>query len=337
MLRRLALIVGGVALGAAAVHAAIWWAATGRLIDEAEAVIAAERSAGHSVSHAPLRRSGYPLAARVTMPDLRYAGRLLLPGGAALPVVWRAREATLVLMPQAPRSLGIEIACPCEGGAGGAPPLPIDAVALRAEVPLTRDDAGPTLLGRGIVLYTPEGTFTVEEFRARVPGRGVASVSAEALGIELPPPDRQWPLGQRVAQAAVQVTLRGVLPAGPTPARALATWRDQGGALAFEHVSLAWGPLSVRGAATLRLDEALQPGGTGTATLSGFGPALDQLVASGAIARRPAALARLALTAASRPGAGGDRVVDLALAIEDRTLSVARIPLARLPPIAWPD
>jgi hypothetical protein len=327
----------GVALLLLAAHAVAWWLATALLRSEAEAAIAAERAAGNTVTHGAPARGGYPLAAHVTLPDLRYSGRVSLPGGALLPVAGRARAATLVLALEAPRSVAIDIACPCEGGTGGAPPMPIDAAELRAEVPLVRRGSGPTLTGRGLVLYLPDGSLTVAQLRARVPDSAVATVTADAFGIGLPPPEAQWPLGARIAQASADVTLRGVLPAGPTPARALAAWRDQGGALELDRISLAWGPLSVRGVATVALDQALQPRGTATATLAGYGPALDRLVAAGAVARAPAALVRLGLTAASRQGEGGERVVDIALAIEDRTLSVARIPVTRLPPVEWPD
>lgn len=337
MIRRLSLAFAALVAVLAVAHAVLWWVVTGQLRSEAEAAIAAERAAGNTVTHGAPVRGGYPVAARVTLPDLRYAGLVPLPGGAVLPVAGRARSATLVLALEAPRSLGIDIACPCEGGTGGAQPMPIDAAALRAEVPLARNGGGPTLTGRGLVLYLPDGRLSVAQLRARVPDPGVAMVSADAFGIDLPPPEAQWPLGRRIAQASADVTLRGVLPAGPTPARALAAWRDRDGALALERFSLLWGPLSVRGAATVGLDQALQPRGSGTATLAGYGPAIDQLVAAGVLARAPAALVRLGLTAASRQGESGERVVDIALAIEDRTLSVARIPVARLPPVVWPD
>ena len=336
MIRRLAVALSALVAVLAASHAVLWWVVTGRLRSEAEASIAAERAAGNTVTHGAPERGGYPLSARVTLPDLRYSGLVPLPGGVVLPVAGRARAATLVLAPEAPRSLGIEIACPCEGGTGGAQPMPIDAADLRAEVPLARG-SGPTLSGRGLVLHLPEGRLAVAQLRARVPDPAVAMVSADAFGIDLPPPEAQWPLGARIAQASADVTLRGALPAGQTPARALAAWRDRDGALALDRVSLSWGPLSVRGAATVALDQALQPRGTATATLAGYGPALDRLVAAGVLARAPAALVRLGLNAASRPGEGGERVVDIALAVEDRTLSIARIPVARLPPVLWPD
>lgn len=337
MMRRLGIILVALLLVLAAAHAALWWVATGRLRSEAEAWAAAERAAGNIVTHGRPARGGYPLLARLTLPGFRHAGAVALPGGAAVAVDARARAVTLVLAPEAPGRLGIEIVCPCEGGTAGAPPMPLDAAELRAEVPLLRGAAGPTLTGRDLVLYLPDGPLSVAEVRARVPDPSAATVSADAFGVVLPPPEAQWPLGPRIASASAEVTLRGALPPGPSPARALAAWRDRDGALLLDRVSLAWGPLTVRGAATVALDQALQPRGAATAMLAGYGPTLDRLVAAGVLARGQAALLRLGLAAASRPGEGGERVVDIALALEDRTLSVARIPVARLPPVVWPD
>jgi hypothetical protein len=45
---------------------------------------------------------------------------------------------------------------------------------------------------------------------------------------------------------------------------------------------------------------------------------------------------RLALTAVSRPAPDGGSMVELPVALEQRTLTAARIPIARLPEIAWP-
>lgn len=336
-MRRLALSLLALLSLAAVAHGVLWWVVTGRLLAEAEAWASAERALGNHVAYGPAVRGGYPLEARVTLPGFRYRGGVVLPGGASLPVAWQARDVTLALAPEAPRRLGIAIACPCEAGAGAAPPLPLDAADLRAEVPLGRSGPGPKLAGRDVILYLPEGRLAVAELRARLPEEAVAAVAMDAFGLVLPPPESQWPLGARIASVSAEVRLRGAIPAGPSPARALAAWRDRDGALAVERVSLTWGPLALTGAATLGLDHALQPRGAATAVLGGWGATIDRLVAAGALPRGPAALLRLGLAAASRPGEGGERVVDIALALEDRTLSIARIPIARLPPVVWPD
>lgn len=319
-----------------AIHGIAWWLVTGQLIDRAEARIAEERAAGARVSHAAPTRGGYPFEARVTLPGLRYAGTVRAPGGAALPLEASAGALTLALSPRTPRTLVADIACPCAISQGGGQATPIAARTLRAEVPL--GPGTPTLTGTALTIGLADGPLSIALLRARVPEPAAARLSAEAFDIVLPPPDARWPLGQRIATLTAEARLRGIVPAGPSPARALAAWRDADGALIIEALSLAWGPLALRGAATMTLDAALQPRGAATAELAGFGPTLDRLAAAGMIGRGPASLARLALTAASRPGAGGgERVVDIPLTLEAGTLTAARIPIARLPPIAWPD
>lgn len=331
---RLLLILAGVVL---AIHALAWWLVTGWMIGEAEARIAAERAAGARISHAAPTRGGYPLAARVTLPGLRYAGAVAAPGGARLPLAAEAEAVTLVLSPDAPRRIVAEIACPCAVTPGDAAATPVEARALSAELPLS-GGGSPSLTGTDLILGLGDGPLAIGFLRARLTDPATARLAAEAYGVVLPPPEARWPLGQRVAALAVEARLRGPLPAATTPARSLAAWRDADGALILDSLSLSWGPLSVRGAATMTLDAALQPRGAANAQLAGFGPTLDRLAASGVIGRGPASIARLALTAASRPGeAGGERVVDIPLALEDRTLTAARIPIIRLPPVTWPD
>jgi hypothetical protein len=303
---------------------------------EAEAWITAERAAGARIDHAPLSSGGYPFEARVTLPGLRYAGTVRLGGGVALPLGGEARAVTLVLSPQAPRELTADIACPCTLAPGNGEARPVEATELRATISL--GDGTPRLTSTAMRIGLSDGELAIGLLRVTAPERAAARLVAEAFGVVLPAPEARWPLGQRIAMLTVDARLAGTLPHAGSPARSLAAWRDRDGAVVLEALSLAWGPLTLRGAATLTLDAALQPRGAATAELAGFGPTIDRLVAAGVIARGPASVARFALTAASRPGeGGGERVVQIPLSLEAGTLSAARIPIARLPPIAWPD
>ncbi|WP_144185844.1 DUF2125 domain-containing protein [Elioraea rosea] len=335
-MRRVVLILLALLVVGALGHAALWWVATDRLIAEAGTAIAAERAAGATLTHAPPVRGGYPLDARVRFSVPRYAGAVSLPGGGVVPVAAEAQAVTLVLSPRRPREIVADIACPCRLGAGSAAPVTVEAASLAATVPLVRGGA-PVVDGRDMVFELPEGPLAVRSLRASVPAERRTTVAFEAWGVTLPPPEAQWPLGRELASVSAEATLRGLIPAASGTARSLALWRDQGGALVLDRVWAVWGPLSVRAAGTLTLDAGLQPRGAVTAWLAGFGAALDRLVAAGLIGRGPAALARLALTATSRPGEGGERVAEIPITIEDQVLTAARVPLLRLPPVVWPD
>lgn len=335
MTRRIALIGGAVLVLLVAAHGALWWVATGRIIAAVDAWAAAQAQAGATVAFAEPRRAGYPAEARVVIAGVRYAGAVAGLGGSAVPVRVEARAVDLVLSPRTPREVVGEIACPCSLAVGNEAPVPITAASLRAIVPFD-SAAPPVVTGRDVVLALPQGPLSIAELRATLPADAARAELALA-GIVLPPPEAQWPLGSRIASLSAEVTVRGRLPAAGGTARALAAWRDGDGRLTLDRLALAWGPLTVQAAATMTLDRALQPAGAATARLAGYGPALDRLVAAGLIGRGQAAVTRLALNAASRqPEGGGERIVEIPIMIEDRTLSAARIPLMRLPPIAWP-
>lgn len=337
-LNRLARGLAFLAMVVLTLHGLAWWLITGHLIAEARAKFATERATGARVDHGTISRGGYPLSAEVKVAAPRYAGRIAAPGGAMLPLAAEAQTVTLILSLNAPRILLADIACPCAVSPGGGEAIALEARTLQATLPLRREAVMPSLTGEALRVLLPEGEMTVGLLRARLPEPASARLTAEAFGITLPPPRSRWPLGAEISTLAADIALRGALPPGPSPARSLAAWRDADGALLLESLTLAWGPLTLRGAATMTLDTSLQPRGVATARLSGFAPALDRLTEAGMIARGPASLARFALNAASRPGdAGGERVVEIPLALEAGTLSAARIPIARLPRIAWPD
>ncbi|MCU0708663.1 MAG: DUF2125 domain-containing protein, partial [Pirellula sp.] len=74
MARRIVTVLSLLVLGAATLHAGLWFLATSRLQAEAEAGFAAEGKAGAVIAHGEPVRGGYPFAARVTFPELRYRG-----------------------------------------------------------------------------------------------------------------------------------------------------------------------------------------------------------------------------------------------------------------------
>ncbi len=90
-------------------------------------------------------------------------------------------------------------------------------------------------------------------------------------------------------------------------------------------------------AATLALDEGLQPMGAGTLRVTGAGQALEALAEAGLVGRRAAGTARAVLPLLSRPSAEtGAPEVEVPLTLEDRTLALARIPVTRFAPLDWP-
>jgi hypothetical protein len=132
------------------------------------------------------------------------------------------------------------------------------------------------------------------------------------------------------------MALSGPLPPGRSPTLRAEAWRDGGGTLELRAASLRWGPVGARAAATLALDEMLQPMGAGTLRLTGAPEALEALAGAGLIAPRAAATARSVVPLLSRPAENGEPEIEVPVTLEERTLAVARIPVLRLAPLAWP-
>lgn len=141
-------------------------------------------------------------------------------------------------------------------------------------------------------------------------------------------------LGRTIDAVSARATLKGTIPAGPTPA-ALASWRDEGGTLEVELQRLVWGPLQAVANGTLALDQNLQPMGALNTTVIGPGAIPDALVASGSMRPNDGALAKLALGMLSKPGVNGTPEVTLPARVQNGNLYLGPARLMVMPRIAW--
>jgi len=319
-------------------HAVLWQVAVGRLEAGFHAWAAARRAEGWQVAHAAPERGGWPFAAALTLPDLRVGGTLSgMPAGMA----WRSERVRLSIAPPLPDKLRVE-AQGSQRLLRGQEEWPFSAGSLVAFLPLNTPSPGhATILARQLRLgATEEATMVAEaeaelDFRANVGGNEPAATLALALrGLSLP---MATPLGREVEAMMLEAALTGPLPRGAMPPAALAAaWRDAGGTLEVRALTLRWGEVAASSAATLALDETLQPTGAGTLRVAGADRVLDALAASGTLPPASAAIARTVLPLLLRPDpAGGPLRLEVPVTLENRTLSAARIPLRRLPPVDW--
>jgi len=94
------------------------------------------------------------------------------------------------------------------------------------------------------------------------------------------------------------------------------------------------GPVAVEGDGTLALDGEMRLIGAGTANISGFDQAIEQLVASGHLAARDAPLAKLGFTALAKPDPKtGVATVSLPVTAENGFLYLGPLKIAALKPI----
>jgi hypothetical protein len=290
---------------------------------------------GWTVRIGALRRTGWPLAAELTISGLALsAGPDVLPGGAG----WTAERAVLHISPLTPEVLEVRLEGTQRVRAFASAELPFVATPLTLTVPVR--GAGPVqLTGRQLSFGAPAEGMTIGLLEGQVQQRPDAlslDLSAEAVALP-PPPAPQPALGRHIASATVTATLEGRLPPpSPDLAARAAAWQRAGGMLRVQHMAMGWGPLGVTGTAAIGLDAALQPEGTGTVRVVGYDAALSALAAGGALTPAAAQAIRAVLTLLARtPEGGGAPEVELPLSLHEGVLRTGRIPLAKLPAVDW--
>jgi hypothetical protein len=338
LLGALALLI---ALGAA--HSLLWRAAARELEQGWRAWVSLRRAQGWRVEHAPPVRGGWPLSATLTVDRLQLEGaRATVPGGMAL----GAERVVLRVTP--PRLDRLVVDLPGQQRLRlGATEFPFIADRLVATLPLEPDtppSSAEVEAGR-LRIGTPAGGIELRRAWLSVEGSASATEEEPALQISLTAENLQLPvspaataLGRGVQSLAMEMSLSGPLPPGREPMRRAEAWRDGGGTLELRSATLHWGPVGAQGAATLALDEELQPMGAGTLRLTGAAEALGALAQAGLIAPRAAATATSVLPLLSRTnGEDGVPAIEVPMTLEERMLAVARIPVLRLAPLNWPS
>ncbi|WP_158600936.1 DUF2125 domain-containing protein [Teichococcus wenyumeiae] len=317
----LLLVVGGAYAGL------LWWM-TGQLQLAVENWAGRQRLQGMQVDYGPPERGGWPGWAALRLPGLRLARD---------GVSWQAESVRLSLRPWQPDRLRVE----AEGAqqiALKGPPMPLRSTALRADLTLngTAAPLAGALNGTGLRLGSPSGPIMLDSLQASFDASGATSTAFTARLRGLAVPGAQA-LGERMEEATAQAVLHGSLgDIGPLT-RQLAAWRNAGGRLEVQGMTLRWGAMAASAAATLALDDSLQPSGAGTLRLANPSHTLDALAGAGLVQPRAAGMARQILPLLTRLDAGSSvPVIELPLVLEKQALSAARIPLLRLPPVAWP-
>ena len=335
--------------------ALLWWVAVGQLQAGLDHWAAQARASGWSVSAGPRTRRGFPFRAELAVAGVAIdGGARLLPGGMA----WRADRLKLEVSILHPATLVLSTSGPQHLRLSHVVPLVFTAAGLRTSVPLIGVDGGTATLEASGVQGGIAGSRHPEDvqlasLRARFSGQtgSDGSVSArldvQASGLGLPDTGR-WPLSPNIAQLGGTLLLTspplGVrhdgADASADPQDQARAWRDGGGTLVGQGLTLRWGPLAVAAEARLGLDERLQPEGSGTADVAGAGAALDALAVGGVLPTGVAATAKVVLalmpaaTGTSGPLAGQE-TLHLPFRLKQSTLTVARIPVVQLGEIAW--
>ena len=306
-------------------HTAVWLWATGRLQSGYQLWLAGAGQQGWTVSAGPPLRAGWPLAATLHVAGVSASG----PGAPGMVAwtaerldlsVWLARPTTLILRPQGQQTLRI----------GHESPIPVQASQMEAEIDL--NEALPSVLtASGLALSLPAGKLAVRTAELRTSGTA-ATLSLDGVAL---PEVLSRAMGSNIETLVLRALLTRPLPRFPSSAAVAAEWRNQGGTLEVPEFSLRWGGFTASGHASLRLDGKLRPDAQGSIAVSGYGQALDALVAAGLLPRRNATAAAAVLALLAAPAQG--RPITLPFEVSDGVLVLARFPLLRLPEFDWPE
>ena len=343
---RFAVWLGILLVGVGVAHTLFWHWTEQQLRRGFDEWVAERREQGWRVQGGEPVTGGWPMSARLVVEKASLeGGKTVIPDGFA----WRAERLILGVRLLYPRQLTILPEGEQHLRLSRMPDLPYTVDRLRIDIPLAPDaltyvaDAAADNLrveipqGRGVAALNVGLLRLHADFRPSARrGEPALATSTSAEGIALPP-RLPWALGGRISSASIDAVMSGPPPHSPSPLDEAKAWRDGGGKVDMRHLALGWGPLGVTASAEFRLDGQLQPTGTGTARFVGYSEALDGLAGGGAITARAAFAAKaVAALIASAPEGGGPPEVELPFILQDRTLSVQQIPLARVPAIPWP-
>lgn len=304
--------------------------------------IAGEQAKGAKIAPAKVAVGGYPLAFSINLKDVSLAW----PNGFG----FSSQSLKLRIHPWALHSFkvnatgGFEVALP----AGTTrPPMVFDGETLKGHasfgdtaMPLSMDLTADTVSASSTTAENAppnrELTVTTVEFDGTRPtvepmaDTDIAyDLSLKLMGVSAEVLEGN-PLGAKIDQAALHVQLLGKPPAAWDEA-GIKAWREAGGTVNLNTLSLQWGQLSLSADGTLALDKEMQPEGAFTTHMTGYEQAIDSLAAAGWLKLGSASIAKLALGIASHPGPDGKPSVNTPLTIQNRRLSAGAIKLGQVP------
>ncbi len=342
-LRRTAILIVILTAG----YVAYWFYGTTLVRDGVENWIAAARAEGIEAAHAGLEVSGFPTNYHVEVARPSIAGA---SEGAQWD--WKSEAAIADIRPFDFQTLRLSLV--------GAQSLDLTDGGDRR---MNLRSPGPTLIGLEIADDTLPRRITVDaklleitdppEFAGlqlhragltvvrRSAGRGTGRSEGLDLAFDLErvslPPSVDALLGTLVDRIRGDLDVAGRIPDGP-PRIAAAAWRDNGGKLGVRSFFVKWGALDLNATGTLVLDADLQPAGTLTVGVTGYGALVESFVARGTMKAKDAIRLKALLDLLAKPSPdGGPPKLTAPLTFSKGRLFLGPIALMALPRIVWPE
>ncbi|WP_284945433.1 DUF2125 domain-containing protein [Acidisoma cladoniae] len=343
--RRIRRVLAGLILLLILVGAAwtgVWFIVAGRLADHLAAWEQQEKAQGWTITHGTPSRTGWPMAAGITLPDFSVTGGDdILPGG----IAWNAEAVTLALDIRHPNDLFVGVTGREQIRVAQAAPIPFQATRLTGQVEILPGDT-PGLVqthATGVLAAFNGAALSVTDVNAALRADGSADaehdaliVAATATGIGLPP-SVTHALGSSVKTFAFDAAVTGPVPlagAAPDPVAAANGWRDAGGSLTLRALHLDDAPLVLDAQGRFQLDATLKPTGDLAVHAVGLNASLDRMAAARDIPHSVAVAVKAMLGLLITPAntlSPEKAPLDATLSLRDGLISLGAIPLLRLP------
>lgn len=327
------LLIAAVALPLGAGHTAYWFWATQQLQVGFDRWVALRRASGLIVQAGTARTGGWPGAATLSVAATVLEERG--PGGA----LWQSERIVLRVDLHNPTTLHINSEGNQRLRLPDAREVPFSAALLRVTFPL--NPGAPVSVDvevEGLQARLPaDEEITLGSLTARGDLRPTApTLTVRAKDIRLPMA-LMPAFGGHIDAIALDAALNGAPPLAAMPFEAARHWRDTGGKLEIAQLHVKADSFAMTGDGSLTLDAQLQPVGSGTARISGHAALLDALVTAHLMEPRAARGAKAMLNLLARPDpAGGPGLVEVPVALRDRTLSLHQFAVLRFPALIWP-
>lgn len=299
-LRHLSLIFVVLALLAGG-YTAYWYEVAGRALAALEAWKTGEESRGATIRGA-VSRSGFPFTITLAVKDFSY-------------------ERAGVLRVTAPL---VNITLP--GLVPFRPTISADQISsfyfAKANYTLTTQKLSATFLAPWITPKTYRDTGYVVKL-------ALYTISLDGA--------HKVALGNLMQEVSLRAKFMGPMPDISQKA-SLASWRDAGGMIDLDHLTILWGSLAVHGEGTLALDKNFQPAAALSVAVTGHEQALDVMREQGQLQPVAAGLIKAALKLLEDPDPPPykPKEVKMPLTIQDNTLAAAGITLFTWEPYPWP-
>ena len=315
----------------------LWYAAQAWVKTEVINWIGDQRRHGAEVAYESLETTGFPSGITVTLTQPKYKGHLF-----ARMVQWSSDAVKFTAKPWAPWNFEVvgdgrhSLAFLDQGMSWRG-----EVKSLSAQADL--GDRWPENLDLSLSGLTLKGSTTIQMQSLRIQAqhnpdaqRGGTGLDLQISGMGLDVPGAlPEPLPSFVDVFELDARATGTVKPGLLE-QSLPDWQESGGQVELDRLKFRSGPIALAAGGKVSLTKEMQPQGQAMAKVQGLFQVLEILRAKGVMSDGEMVVATMGLAAMSkRPKDGGASEVNIAVKIEDGTLSLGPLKVMKMPTIDW--